>query len=118
MRISRIHSYRTTTVRHVARAYTPRNVEPATIFQMEPPCGQVTIEDVDDIYPICSQFSDDEQKYACYACYGMDMDKVEKYYHVVKSMETEYKKACEKYNKERAYHFRIGKMNIYISSDP
>lgn len=82
------------TIAHSARMLQTRAMpkhQHSTIFQMTPPCGQVTLEDVDDIYPICNNIRDREHRYACYACYGMDMEKVEKYYPIVKSLQSQMK---------------------------
>ena len=91
----------------------------STIFQMDPPCGQVTLEDVDDIYPICSNLQDEEQKYACYACYGMDMEKVEKYYHFVKQLQQQVEK--EKNSRsppgEHILRVHLGKWRFTICLD-
>lgn len=83
---------------------------------MNPPCGQVTLEDVEDIYPICNNLPDREQRYACYACYGMDMEKVEKYYPIVKQLQ-EQMKTNNHDSKAPVFHLRIGKFHITLCKE-
>jgi hypothetical protein len=74
---------------------------------MNPPCGEVTLEDVDDLYPICNSIRDPKHRYACYASYGMDMDNVEKYYQIVSRLEEQYKQACNEEMNKSAYSFAL-----------
>lgn len=85
-----------------------------TIFQMDPPCGTVTLEDVDAIYPIAQAMNNREQRYACYSIYGIDMEKVEKYYHIVQRMQHQYNLQKQREAKRRAFHIKIGKFHIWI----
>ena len=84
----------------------------STVFQLHPPCGQVTLEDVDDIYPVCSNIADEKQRYACYACHGMDMNKVEKYYPIVKQLDSQIQNMEP--TSEHPLEFRFGKIRIRL----
>jgi hypothetical protein len=83
----------------------------STIFQLDPPCGDVTLEDVEDIYPVCKNIRDDKLRYACYACYGMDMKKVEMYYPIVKDLQTQFEKCTQL---DRTFELRIGMFRIRL----
>lgn len=101
--------------RGVITVRAKRNIrQEPTVFQMDPPCGMVTLEDVDAIYPIAQAIHDPKQRYACYAVYGIDMEKVEKYYHVVTQLQEQYIKMQKEYTQKYGHYFRIGKLHIFF----
>lgn len=94
---------------HGTKTYAYR--QQSTVFQLNPPCGDVTLDDVEDIYPVCSNIRDEKQRYACYACYGMDMKKVEKYYPIVKELQAQFEKSTQT---DRTFELRIGWIRIRL----
>lgn len=57
-----------------------------TVFQPPSPCHEVSIQDAWDAYDTCSLMSTPAERDACYALFGVDGDKVERYLHVVEML--------------------------------
>jgi hypothetical protein len=105
--------------RHITKTHATNrpNHQQSTIFQMDPPCGHVTLEDVDDIYPVCNNIQHEEQRYACYACYGMDMKKVEQYYPIVKKLQQQFDESQPGKQHAHVLCLQVGKWRVTICLD-
>lgn len=63
------------------------------IFQTSPPCGPGTLEDARDALDACSFHTTVDGRRACFVTFGLDVGRVDAYYHTVQLFESSYKKA-------------------------
>lgn len=61
----------------------PEDSTRSTLFELKPSRGYCTLYDVQDACDVCSVSSSHAQKQACFASFGLDADKVERYYYPV-----------------------------------
>lgn len=74
------------------RGLIPRAVvsEHRSIFQLQPPIGQPSMLEVREAYEACALHADEEGRQQCYALFGLDGERMDRYYHVVSELECTY----------------------------
>ncbi|GMH39067.1 hypothetical protein BSKO_06965 [Bryopsis sp. KO-2023] len=62
------------------------------IFQMNPPRGPATLEDASDALDACNSHATADARRACFVAFGVDVGRVDAYYHTVQLYESSYKR--------------------------
>lgn len=73
------------------KLYCINKREHVTVFQQYPPRGHVTLQEAEHACYICNNVPE-KYRDECYATFGVDRKKTERYLKTVQQMETTYKK--------------------------
>ena len=70
----------------------PGPIQTHTVFQMVPPRGYTSVHDAREAYNLAKAQKKAADKDAIYECMGLDRKRVEKYLHIVESLDRSYKR--------------------------
>lgn len=59
----------------------------ASVFELEPPRGRITLRDVRDAVEACSKCDSIDSRKSCFIVFGLDAERVQEYNEVVESLE-------------------------------
>ena len=76
--------------RRIVRLKCTKNNDTTSVFAKYPYKYNITLEDAEMAYYICSKVQDDDKKDECYLQFGVDRIKTEKYLEIVKQMNESY----------------------------
>lgn len=88
-----------------------------TVFQSDPPSGDLTWNDVWNAYEVCHHCHDDKSKNDCYAVYGVNGPNTERYIEFVRALRSLYEEMCHEERRKRSTHLHIGRLHLYVSWD-
>jgi hypothetical protein len=82
------------------------------LFGMRPTCGHVSLYDVRDAFELASLVTRRDQREALYACYGLDIDRVESLYPTVDYLNRCYYNSTRNTKVPRTIHFGPFKITL------